>query len=249
MLNEIFKFTVKLKSFWVLLLISLYPLLIFIAELTHSDFVSLSSTEKNSVSFAELLIAISDTELKFLLPIVLIGMMIGQNFNDDIKSGRLILFKDQNGDKIFNYKFLSILLLVIISRIILIISSIIVYLFFVNKHDYSSHSLFLNDTLVNKSFILSLVGIFSTIIILLFLGILSSIKFNSAYTIMIMVIGYILTKIVEMLPKFKVLPVSFIKLEHVQDFNFQLGMMIGLTLLYIIIFYVIARTLFKKLQY
>ncbi|MFF5915479.1 hypothetical protein [Staphylococcus pasteuri] len=102
---------------------------------------------------------------------------------------------------------------------------------------------------MNKSFILSLVGIFSTIIILLFLGILSSIKFNSAYTIMIMVIGYILTKIVEMLPKFKVLPVSFIKLEHVQDFNFQLGMMIGLTLLYIIIFYVIARTLFKKLQY
>ena len=249
MLNEIFKFTVKLKSFWVLLLLSLYPLLIFIVELTHSDFVSLSSTEKNSVSFAELLIAISDTELKFLLPIVLIGMMIGQNFNDDIKSGRLILFKDQNRDKIFNYKFLSILLLVIISRIILIISSIIVYLFFVNKHDYSSHSLFLNDTLVNKSFILSLVGIFSTIIILLFLGILSSIKFNSAYTIMIMVIGYILTKIVEMLPKFKVLPVSFIKLEHVQDFNFQLGMMIGLTFLYIIIFYVIARTLFKKLQY
>ena len=53
---------------------------------------------------------------------------------------------------------------------------------------------------------------------------------------MIMVIGYILTKIVEMLPKFKVLPVSFIKLEHVQDFNFQLGMMIGLTFLYIIIF-------------
>lgn len=52
-----------------------------------------------------------------------------------------------------------------------------------------------------------------------------------------------------MLPKFKVLPVSFIKLEHVQDFNFQLGMMIGLTFLYIIIFYVIARTLFKKLQY
>ena len=51
----------KIRATWMLYLIGIYPLLIFLAELLNSNFLSLSATHKNSVSFLELFIAIYDT--------------------------------------------------------------------------------------------------------------------------------------------------------------------------------------------
>ena len=60
-----FKFNIfyisKIRATWMLYLIGIYPLLIFLAELLNSNFLSLSATHKNSVSFLELFIAIYDT--------------------------------------------------------------------------------------------------------------------------------------------------------------------------------------------
>ncbi len=54
----------KIRATWMLYLIGIYPLLIFLAELLNSNFLSLSATHKNSVSFLELFIAIYDTQQK-----------------------------------------------------------------------------------------------------------------------------------------------------------------------------------------
>ena len=57
----------KIRATWMLYLIGIYPLLIFLAELLNSNFLSLSATHKNSVSFLELFIAIYDTQQKAML--------------------------------------------------------------------------------------------------------------------------------------------------------------------------------------
>lgn len=63
----------KIRATWMLYLIGIYPLLIFLAELLNSNFLSLSATHKNSVSFLELFIAIYDTQQKVMLSLIIIG--------------------------------------------------------------------------------------------------------------------------------------------------------------------------------
>ena len=62
----------KIRATWMLYLIGIYPLLIFLAELLNSNFLSLSATHKNSVSFLELFIAIYDTQQKVMLSLIII---------------------------------------------------------------------------------------------------------------------------------------------------------------------------------
>ncbi|MDH8754215.1 hypothetical protein PYK02_02155, partial [Staphylococcus epidermidis] len=65
----------KIRATWMLYLIGIYPLLIFLAELLNSNFLSLSATHKNSVSFLELFIAIYDTQQKVMLSLIIIGYL------------------------------------------------------------------------------------------------------------------------------------------------------------------------------
>lgn len=65
----------KIRATWMLYLIGIYPLLIFLAELLNSNFLSLSATHKNSVSFLELFIAIYDTQQKVMLSLIIISQV------------------------------------------------------------------------------------------------------------------------------------------------------------------------------
>ena len=95
-----------------------------------------------------------------MLSLIIVAYLASILFYNEISTSRLLFFKDQNRNKIFNNKFLSIIIVYITFLIILCVSSIIVYLYFVNNHDYSSHSLLLKDTKYNHYLMTNLIGLF-----------------------------------------------------------------------------------------
>ena len=156
----------KIRATWMLYLIGIYPLDI-LAELLNSNFLSLSATHKNSVSFLELFIAIYDTQQKAMLSLIIIGYLSSLLFYSEISTGRLLFYKDQSRYKIFNSKLTSIISSYFIFLSILLLSTLVVYLFYVNNHEYSSHSFMLNNSELNH-LILNLLGIFLTDLFLIF---------------------------------------------------------------------------------
>ena len=146
----------KIRATWMLYLIGIYPLLIFLADLLNSNFLSLSATHKNSVSFLELFIAIYDTQQKAMLSLIIIGYLSSLLFYSEISTGRLLFYKDQSRYKIFNSKLTSIISSYFIFLSILLLSTLVVYLFYVNNHEYSSHSFMLNNSELNHTLILNL---------------------------------------------------------------------------------------------
>ncbi|RIM49655.1 hypothetical protein BU610_12295, partial [Staphylococcus capitis] len=85
-----FLYISKIRATWLLYLIGLYPLLIFLAELLNSNFLSLSATQKNSVSFLELFIAIYDTQQKAMISLIIVGYFASLLFYSEISTGRLL---------------------------------------------------------------------------------------------------------------------------------------------------------------
>lgn len=79
----------KIRATWMLYLIGIYPLLIFLAELLNSNFLSLSATHKNSVSFLELFIAIYDTQQKVMLSLIIIGYLSSLLFYSEISTSQV----------------------------------------------------------------------------------------------------------------------------------------------------------------
>lgn len=160
MFKFIFMYVFKIRATWLLLILGLYPLLIFLAQFLNSNFLSLSASQAGSVSFLETFIAIYDTQQKSMLSLIIVAYLASILFYNEISTSRLLFFKDQNRNKIFNNKFLSIIIVYITFLIILCVSSIIVYLYFVNNHDYSSHSLLFKDTKYNHYLMTNLIGLF-----------------------------------------------------------------------------------------
>ncbi|PUZ10818.1 hypothetical protein BU611_11845, partial [Staphylococcus capitis] len=81
-----FLYISKIRATWLLYLIGLYPLLIFLAELLNSNFLSLSATQKNSVSFLELFIAIYDTQQKAMISLIIVGYLASLLFYSEIST-------------------------------------------------------------------------------------------------------------------------------------------------------------------
>ena len=62
-----------------------------LAELLNSNFLSLSATHKNSVSFLELFIAIYDTQQKVMLSLIIIGYLSSLLFYSEISRKTIVL--------------------------------------------------------------------------------------------------------------------------------------------------------------
>ncbi|BAW90846.1 ABC transporter permease [Staphylococcus capitis] len=244
-----FLYISKIRATWLLYLIGLYPLLIFLAELLNSNFLSLSATQTNSVSFLELFIAIYDTQQKAMISLIIVGYLASLLFYSEISTGRLLFYKDQSRYKIFNSKLTSIISSYFIFLSILLLSTLVVYLFYVNNHQYSSHSFMLNNYKLNQTLILNLLGIFLTDLFLIFYVVIFSVKFNSGITIISMILCYVVIKLTDNINKIKFFPSNFTNLNTDKDFIFSLLAMSTITVVYIIIFYVLAITIFRKIQF
>ena len=123
------------------------------------------------------------------------------------------------------------------------------HLYFVNNHDYSSHSLLLKDTKYNHYLMTNLMGLFFTDAILIFLSLIASIRFNTGVTIITLITGFILIKVTDSIDKIKIFPSNFIKLDSNISFSQNLLIMSVITLVYIIVIYLVSKLIFKKLQY
>ncbi|RIL79803.1 hypothetical protein BUY52_05940, partial [Staphylococcus epidermidis] len=156
---------------------------------------------------------------------------------------------DQSRYKIFNSKLTSIISSYFIFLFILLLSTLVVYLFYVNNHEYSSHSFMLNNSELNHTLILNLLGIFLTDLFLIFYVVIFSVKFNSGITIISMILCYVVIKITDNINKIKFSPSNFTNLDTDKSFIFNLSIMSSITIVYIFIIYLLAITIFRKIQF
>ena len=177
------------------------------------------------------------------------GYLSSLLFYSEISTGRLLFYKDQSRYKIFNSKLTSIISSYFIFLSILLLSTLVVYLFYVNNHEYSSHSFMLNNSELNHTLILNLLGIFLTDLFLIFYVVIFSVKFNSGITIISMILCYVVIKITDNINKIKFFPSNFINLDTDKSFIFNLSIMSSITIVYIFIIYLLAITIFRKIQF
>ncbi|TES32521.1 hypothetical protein E1N00_11835, partial [Staphylococcus epidermidis] len=117
------------------------------------------------------------------------------------------------------------------------------------NHEYSSHSFMLNNSELNHTLILNLLGIFLTDLFLIFYVVIFSVKFNSGITIISMILCYVVIKITDNINKIKFFPSNFTNLDTDKSFIFNLSIMSSITIVYIFIIYLLAITIFRKIQF
>lgn len=159
-----------------------------------------------------------------MLSLIIIGYLSSLLFYSEVSTGRLLFHKDQSRYKIFNSKLTSIISSYFIFLSILLLSTLVVYLFYVNNHEYSSHSFMLKNSELNHTLILNLLGIFLTDLFLIFYVVIFSVKFNF-------------------------FPSNFTNLDTDKSFILNLSVMSSITIVYIIIIYILAITIFRKIQF
>ncbi|WP_233643553.1 hypothetical protein [Staphylococcus haemolyticus] len=93
MFKFIFMYVFKIRATWLLLILGLYPLLIFLAQFLNSNFLSLSASQAGSVSFLETFIAIYDTQQKSMLSLIIVAYLASILFYNEISTSRLLFSK------------------------------------------------------------------------------------------------------------------------------------------------------------
>ncbi|WP_323702395.1 hypothetical protein [Mammaliicoccus sp. Dog046] len=240
----------KIKAVWLLLIFSIYPLLIFIAELTKSNFITFEATNGHKIAYIELLLAIHDTQLQFMLPIIIIGFVFSLQYFDEINTGRLILFKDLNRKKIFDSKLISLMLIYVIYISNLMISSYIVFKFYAVRKGLGTNTLLYTDTLYNKQLILQLLSSLGTEVLLIFIALLLSTKFNTGITIIGVIVSAMLFRASTLLGKIQyLLPSGHYSISNQNEFNFSILIIICLIFGYATIIYLISLKIFKQTQF
>lgn len=248
--SPIFQNILRIKAIWILFLFSFYPLLIFIAEITNSNFLQLESTNGQKMAFIELLIGIHDTQQQFILPIIIIGFIFSTQFYDEINTGRLIFFKDIKRNLIFNSKLVSLLMIYFVYIFNLVISSLIVFKFYAVRHGIATNTLFYSDDLFNKQLILHLIAGIGIEILLIFIALLLSTKFNTGLTIVGIIISTMVIRASVLFDKVKyIFPTGHYNIKQVDEFNSSLLIIVALIVIYTVILYLISSKIFKNTQY
>lgn len=107
----------------------------------------------------------------------------------------------------------------------------------------------LNNSELNHTLILNLLGIFLTDLFLIFYVVIFSVKFNSGITIISMILCYVVIKITDNINKIKFSPSNFTNLDTDKSFIFNLSIMSSITIVYIFIIYLLAITIFRKFNF
>ena len=163
---------------------ALFPLILIIVSFFDTQFMQLSAPD-NSMSFVTFFEAVIDVQYQTFLPLVALIYLVIVSIGDEIRSGKLILYKDIDRNSIIFSKLLSMLSIYVIYFFLTIISSLITYYtYLINQNYTNGHFLPINNIELKNSSLI----ILSIIVMHIYCILLSSffsIKFNNSATLLI----------------------------------------------------------------
>ncbi|SUM64225.1 membrane protein [Staphylococcus hominis] len=245
--KSIFRNLILKKSVWLFLAIALYPLLILIMSLLPTNFMQLGG-EKNGLYGLDFFNATLGTQYQFVLPLILMTYFISTMFYEEFASGRLIFFKDINRTKLLNNKLMALITIYTIYFIILFIATELLFFTYLTHFDYAANSFLPQANDVIKEDVLSIVSTILITYISVFFGIMLSMKLSTGFTILGVIFSFIIITISPMVRGLNFFfPNGYI--YNNQSLWLNLLIMIVLTIVYCLIFYIISVRTFKKLEY
>lgn len=131
------KLLLKRKETLLLFLFSLFPFLLIVVGLFDTNFMQLSAPD-SSMSFLTFFDAIINVQYQLFLPIVALIYLIVVATGDEIRQGKLILYKDIKRDKIIFSKIFSFFSIYFIYLLITLVTSLITYYTYLIRMPYTS---------------------------------------------------------------------------------------------------------------
>jgi len=249
LLKPIQKNLLKQKTSWLLLAFSLFPFILIIASLFNTDFMQLKGMEK-SLSCLDFISAIIYTQHQFIFPFIILAFIASTLFYDEIKSGRLIIFKDNSRTNILKSKRAALFILFIMYFGLIIFSSTITYFIYIKTLPIATQTFLpINNNDTNK-ILLEILGYFLTELIGLSIALTVSIVLTSGYTILVTIFYQLLSMLAPSLNTIKyVFPNSYSNIYDSNNLFIIISIMMGITFLSLLLSKQIAQILFKKIEY
>lgn len=248
-LFPIFKNLMKRKSSWLYLLCGLFPLILFIVTFFNTEFMQLSG-EKNSLSFVEFFSSVNVVQSSATIPLIILLYIINTTFYTEKVSGQMFFYKDISRITIFNNKLLSLIILYILFLGVLFLSSLVTYYSTLSNNDIFSNTFLPTDI---EDFQYALIEFFGTTfisILCILLGVLLSIYFSAGYTILGVIIFFIITSIAPFLKSLKyIFPNGYLSFLETNNFNKIILIITLMFLIYSCILYLISLWSYRRIEF
>lgn len=244
-----FKALLQKREAQVVLGFSLFPLLLIVVSLFDTNFMQLTATE-GGLSFFEFFGAVLITQYGLFLPIVVFIYLASHLFRDEINSGLMYLYKDQDRKKILNAKLGSLLLLQFFYTVLTLISSFVTYFLHLVRSGIGSGEIFPASIDFFHVDVLNIIGIttMTSLCILVASGL--SIRLSNGLTMLLATLFTLLSYIAPLLTNLKYLfPNSYSALLGELNFSTCLLLMVFLVLFYVGILYLVSLYYYRKIEY
>lgn len=179
----IFRNLLKKVESKIFLSCSLFPLLIAITSLFDTKLLQMNAP-KGSLSFIEFFGSMISVQFQMVIPYIILIYLVISIFGNEIKTGKLYLYKDMYRNKILNLKLKAILMVYMTYIIILFITSLITYFLCLKNFFYVSGYFFANEMIYTQSAFFEVGSYVSLGIMLILLTMLISMFCSSGITML-----------------------------------------------------------------
>ncbi len=180
--HPVFRTVYKKKEAKLCLLFCAFPLLLVITSLLPANFMQLSG-EAGSMSYMEFFEAIVNVQLQLTLPSIAFMYLATTCTHDEIKNGRLHLYKDIPRKKVFLCKAFSLLAWYGVYFAGTFLASVLTYYGYIIKQPYASGAFFPNRVEDVQYIVMGFLGTITTFIIGLLLVTALSLFLNNGVAI------------------------------------------------------------------
>lgn len=249
LLKPVLRNLMKQKTTWLLFAISVFPLIIIVASFFDTNFMQLEGMNA-SISGMEFVAAIVFTQHQFIFPFIILAFIASTLFFDEIKSGRLIMFKDNPRKLILNAKRFSTIIVFTLYFLLISLSSLVTYFIYIKNLPIATGTLLPLENSEVTRILIEILGYFLTELVGLSLALTVSIFLTSGYTILVTIFYQLLSMLAPNLATLKYLfPSGYSNLHATfPAVSIVLGMLV-VTITSVVFSKCIASYLFKKIEY
>lgn len=235
------------KSTLLLLAIALFPLLIIVTSFVNTNFMQLDGANA-SISALDFVSAIISTQHQFIFPFIILAYIAANLFYDEIKSGRLMIFKDTSRSKLLNAKRLSIFLVFIAYFLLISVMCLVTYYVYIQSLPIATKTFFPKDG--TQQVIVEIFGFFLTELMGLSIALTVSIFLTSGYTILVTIFFQLITMLAPNLSSLRyVFPTGYKTLVDSISFPVIIIVMLAISAIFMLVSKAVALGIFKRIEY
>lgn len=179
----IFRNLLKKMETRIFLACAFFPLLIAVTSLFNTKLLQMNAP-KGSLSFIEFFGSMMSVQFQMVIPYIVLIYLVINLFGNEIKSGKLYLYKDMCRNKILNIKLKAIIMIYLTYILVLFFASFSTYFLCLNHFSYTSGHFLANELIYTQSAIFELGSYTSLGVLLILLALLLSLFYSSGITML-----------------------------------------------------------------